>query len=208
MAPSEQNPIQDPQSEPGTFCPKNRLGLRSYSDLKAFEVAAAHRRQLELDANGINGAFNAGHLRKIHWCLFRDVFPWAGEYRQVNMSKVGGAHFGSPLHIASALDEALAELKKEHHLRGLDQAVFAPRAAFYLGEINAIHPFREGNGRTQREFIRQLALQAGHLLSWAGFGEEQNTAASILSHTRGDNSGLAVLIEAAITRAATLDGSA
>jgi cell filamentation protein len=79
---------------------------------------------------------------------------------------------------------------------------FAARAAFYLGEINAIHPFREGNGRAQLEFIRQLALHAGHPLSWSvvgtGFTQQQMISASIASHTRGDNSQLADIIEAAL----------
>jgi len=101
-------------------------------------------------------------------------------------------------HIGGALTEALAKLKVEGFLVGLSAHDFALSAGFYLGEINAIHPFREGNGRTQREFIRQLGWLAGHLLSWAGFTQEQMTDASIASHLRGDHSGLAAIIEAAL----------
>jgi cell filamentation protein len=115
----------------------------------------------------------------------------------VNISK-GRSNFGPAVHIASALAEALEKLSREKPLTGLAPSAFAARAAFYLGEIKAIHPFREGNGRTQREFIRQLALQANHPLSWAGFTQQQMTDASIASHTRGDNTGLAGIVEAAL----------
>jgi cell filamentation protein len=117
------------------------------------------------------------------------------------MSKVGGAPFAYPAYIVPALTELLNELKSDNHLHGLDAKSFSQRAAYYLGEINAIHPFREGNGRTQREFIRQLGQQAGHTLSWAGISQAENTVASIASHTRKDHRGLATIIEEAIGRA-------
>lgn len=183
---------------PGTFCPLNRFGVTDHARLQSFEAPLVHRRQLQLDTAGMRGTFDSGHLRKIHWFLFRDVFPWAGEFRVVNLAKVGGAPFAAPQFIASALDDLFAKLRAEQFLRGLGVGAFAERAAFFLGEINAVHPFREGNGRTQREFIRQLAAEAGHTISWAGFTQEQMTAASILSHMHGDNRELASIVKAAI----------
>jgi cell filamentation protein len=114
-----------------------------------------------------------------------------------DMAKVGGVRFGLPQFISSALTEVLAKLKVEHFLVGLDVDQFAARAGYYLGEINAIHPFREGNGRTQREFIRQLALRCGFVIDWTGISKDENTAASILSHLRGDASGLVRIVRAA-----------
>lgn len=106
------------------------------------------------------------------------------------------------MHIGSALTELSDKLAREKLLVGLDASAFVARAAFYLGEINAIHPFREGNGRIQRELIRQLALQAGHPVSWSvvgtGFTQRQMIDASILSHKRGDNTLLAAIIDAAL----------
>ncbi len=112
--------------------------------------------------------------------------------------------FAVPPFIASALEDLFRKLAAEHHLRNVQQGIFAQRAAFYLGEINAVHPFRGGNGRAQREFIRQLAGQAGHTISWAGFTQEQIIVASILSHTRGDTTELASIIGAAIVPAEQL----
>jgi len=159
------------------------------------------KRAAQLEHAGITGKFDSAHLRAIHRYLFQDVFPWAGDFRLVNLAK-GNSAFGPVMHIAAALDDALVKLSRENLLTGLPAPIFAQRAAFYLGEINAIHPFREGNGRTQREFIRQLALHAGHPLSWSvtgtGFTQQQMIDASILSHTRGDNTLLADIIVAAL----------
>ncbi len=146
----------------------------------------------------VAGRFDAAHLRGIHRYLFQDMFPWAGELRVVGLSKPGSAPFAAPPFIGSALDDLFRKLASESCLGNLQPGDFAQRASFYLGEINAVHPFREGNGRTQRELIRQLAAQAGYTISWAGFTQEQMVVASILSHTRGDNTELASIIRAAI----------
>ena len=78
---------------------------------------------------------------------------------------------------------------------GLDADEFSKRAGHYLGEINVLHPFREGNGRTQREFIGQLAQQAGHRIDWSGVSQASMTQASIEAYN-GDSSGMAGLIRA------------
>ncbi len=168
-----------------------------YAELQAVETIFTLKRLRELEAKVVKGAFDSAHLRAIHRYIFQDVFPWAGELRLVNIYK-GNTMFGPALHIQSSLAGVLTKLRSEHFLETLDRAGFASRAAYYLGEINAIHPFREGNGRAQREFIRQLALHAGYVISWAGFTQEAMIAASILSHTRGDSSMLASILRAAI----------
>ena len=188
---------RDPHSQAGNPCPKNFLGITDYSELQPIEAIFGFKRIEELAKRGATGTFDAAHLRAIHKYLFQDVFPWAGEFRIVNISK-GNSNFAPAKHIAGALADAFAKLHAERLLTGLVARDFSLRAAFYLGEINAIHPFREGNGRTQREFIRQLAVHAGHPLSWAGFGQQQMVDASIASHVRGDNAGLAAIIEAAL----------
>lgn len=189
--------VYDPHSERGHPCPKDLFGIADYAELQQFEAPLVAKRGGELEDRGITGKFDASHLKAIHTYLFQDVFPWAGEFRIVNISK-GNSNFGPAMHIAGALADAFAKLHAERLLTGLLARDFSLRAAFYLGEINAIHPFREGNGRTQREFIRQLAVHVGHPLSWAGFGQQQMVDASIASHVRGDNAGLAAIIEAAL----------
>ncbi len=188
----------DPHSQDGQPCPRNFFGLTNYSELQQREAPLSGSRAFELRMGPALGKFDTAHLRKIHWYLFQDVFPWAGELRVVGLAKVGGAPFANPQFIAPALENLLAELKAEKLLVASSREAFARRGAYYWGELNAIHPFREGNGRTQREFLRQLTKHAGHKLSWADLQQEENTAASILSHTRGDHSGLERLLLAGL----------
>ena len=75
---------------------------------------------------------------------------------------IGGKMFCQAEKLETSLDLLLHQLTKEQQLAGLKADQFAERAAFYLGELNTIHSFRDGNGRTQREFIRTLGLRAGH----------------------------------------------
>lgn len=91
-----------------------------------------------------------------------------------------------------------ADLDAEGHLRGLALDDLAPRLAHYLGEVNAAHPFREGNGRTQRAFFRQLARDAGWSFRWSTLTADENTAASGAS-LHGDNSMLESLLRNALT---------
>ena len=73
--------------------------------------------------------------------------------------------------------------------------MFSARAGYYMGEINAIHPFRDGNGRAQREFVRELAIKAGFLLDWSRVTREQMIAASVESFQTGGSSAMAEVIE-------------
>jgi len=196
----------DPHSQDGCACPRNFFSITDYTELHKWEETYTSKRLLQLRTKGMPGKFDLGHLRKIHWYLFQDVFPWAGELRVVGLAKAGGAPFAFPQFIASALTELLAELKSESLLVGMDRPAFALRGAYYWGELNAIHPFREGNGRTQREFLRQLAKHAGHTLSWAELQQEENTVASILSHTRRDHSGLERILLASLRIPAPKNG--
>ncbi len=105
------------------------------------------------------GKLDAAHLQAIHKSIFQDVYPWAGKFRTVDIARSGQFYFAFAAQIVPALEIMFGELRKEQHLGDLDTAQFCKRAAFYIGELNAIHPFCDGNRRTQCEFIRQLALR-------------------------------------------------
>ena len=102
--------------------------------------------------------------------------------------------FGLAAFLEPALQQTLAKLAAENYLIGLGADKFADRAAYFLGELNAAHPFREGNGRTQREFSRQLGLKTGHYIDWRATTPQQMTDASRLSHVSGDVSLFASLL--------------
>jgi cell filamentation protein len=145
----------------------------------------------------VAGRFNTAHLKAIHRRIFQDVYAWAGQFRTVNISK-GGHPFGVAGFVELALNDLLEKLSAENYLKALDPKVFSSRAGFFLGEINAAHPFREGNGRTQREFIRELGLHAGFVIDWSRINRDQMIAASRESFKTGDSSALAELISASM----------
>jgi cell filamentation protein len=178
----------DPYVYPGTTVLKNLRDIRDASQFSKFEAIATTRRTIELEHEPLHGNFDAGHVRAIHRYIFQDVFQSAGEFRTVNIFKSGDP-FAFHQHIGSCLDTLCSELKREGHLSGCDVERFATRGAHYFGEINAIHPFREGNGRTQREFIGELALRNGLTIDWSRVSREEMIEASRRS-LRIDNAGL------------------
>jgi cell filamentation protein, protein adenylyltransferase len=122
------------------------------------------------------------------------VYAWAGEFRTVNMAK-GNSFFARPEYIVPGLQKVLNELASGHFLRGIDLQGFCGRAAYYMAEINALHPFREGNGRAQREFLRELAVEAGYELALDSVTKEEIGAASIASFQEGSSAGFAALLK-------------
>ena len=106
--------------------------------------------------------FDAKHLRAVHGYIFQDVYSWAGRFRTVNLARSGQFYFALAGQIDSAVDELLVQLQKEKRLEGLAAESFSHRAGHYLGELNAIHPFRDGNGRATR--IRTRARTNERLL--------------------------------------------
>lgn len=173
---------------------RNKLGITDAHKLELHIARLSFVRVTELEDKPIVGHFDIRHLRLIHRHIFQDVFPWAGDFREVTTSRSGSFGFPPPQFILPSLEKLFGALKAEICLKGLDQDAFSLRAGHYLGEINAIHPFREGNGRTQREFIRTLALNAGYRLTWAGLTPEENNEASRISYATGNSSGLTDII--------------
>lgn len=183
----------DPYTYPGTDVLRNVLDIRDPGKLAAFEANATAARLIELDERPLVGRFDITHLKSIHQYIFQDVYRWSGELRSVNISK-GDHLFGAAAFIGPALEDVLRKLLEEGHLRALDARKFASRAGYYMSELNAIHPFRDGNGRTQREFIRELAVRAGFVIDWSRVTREQMTAASMQSFKTGDSSEMAALV--------------
>ena len=194
----ESVPGVDPHFDDLNGILRNVPGFTSQVKLDRFEAAEAAEALVRFHANPIKGDFDSAHLKEIHACIFKNIYPWAGEFRQVNLRRSDSYFFCVVQFMEKNLDNTFAKLAGEYHLKHLDADRFARRAGYYLGELNSIHPFREGNGRTQREFIRQLASKAGHRINWNRVTRDQMYEASIESHSKGANSALADLIALAI----------
>jgi len=152
--------VEDPYSYRGTACLKNKLGLRSPETLQAFELEMSTVRADEpLPA----GRFGPTHYCRIHWHLFQDVYRWAGRYRTIATSK-GGNLFCRPQFIEREMTRLFSRLSFSNFLPGSEREPFIRALAEFLADLNAIHPFREGNGRSQLAFLHLLALRAGHPL--------------------------------------------
>ena len=157
---------------PGTAVLKNKAGITDQEQLDEYEGDFTAIRLLELTQNPVEGSFDLTHLCKIHQYLFQDVYEWAGEVRSVDIIR-GESRFCNVRHIQSYSNTVFSAIATEKYLVNLEPKVFSNRLAHYLSEINAIHPFREGNGRVQRLFISQLAEHAGYSLDYSALDQAE-----------------------------------
>lgn len=178
---------------PDTKVLRNKADIRDQAALDAFEADATAVRLLELLANPVQGTFDLDHLCAIHAYLFQDIYDWAGKLRTVDISRAGSrfANFGL---IEDYLGKKLRGLAAEGYLRGLSPDRFIARLAHYMAEINAAHPFRDGNGRVQRVFCSQLAEQAGFFIDFDLVDRDEMYGVMVASFN-GDEQPLAALLE-------------
>jgi cell filamentation protein len=148
----------DPAYYPGTEVLRNLLDLNTAAELETFEVEAVGERSLQPPPEG---DFDPAHYQALHRHLFQDIYEWAGQYRTIRTAK-GGSVFCYPENIEQEMAKQFARLEQPVFLPGSELDTFIAATAEFLGELNAIHPFREGNGRTQLYFVRLLGLRAGH----------------------------------------------
>ena len=163
---------------PNSFVLKNKLNIKNQTELENAERAITSLKASQASLERIEGGFDFEHLKKIHKFLFGEIYDWAGSVRTVNISK--GSRFCSAEYIEPQINELFEKLKQEDYLRSCkSKKELGKRLAYYLGEINGIHPFREGNGRTQRMFIEHLAYNAGYSLDFMKISSEDMLEASV-----------------------------
>ena len=148
---------------PGTTVLQNIPGIRDAATLREYEYEQVIARSKDLQQHPIAGNFDLDHLKAIHKHLFQDVYEWAGQERTVNMSK-GSSVFIDKDQIQAHAEYFNRNLQKDNFLIGLPKHEFAGKLAQHNADWNELHPFREGNGRATREFIGQIASQAGYTL--------------------------------------------
>lgn len=175
----------------------NKLNIKDPDKLRIFERRLTMLRLAELMDHPLKGQFDFQHLKDIHAYIFQDLYDWAGKIRTVDIAK--GNMFCNAMFISEQADRIFAELKNEGYLVGQNEEVFVRRLAYYFSEINALHPFREGNGRSQREFIRSLALKNGYVIYFSKASENEMIRASQQSFLC-DYSGMEELIRRCIRK--------
>ncbi len=178
--------MDDPYLLPGTNVLRNLAGITDPGELVVVENRVTRARIVQLSNDPLRGTYDLARLQAIHRHIFQDIYDWAGQLRTVNISK-GNTPFAFASALVPAASELFTRLRNEKNLQGLGHAVFVSRAAHYLSEINALHPFREGNGRAQRAFLAQLARDAGWTIDWHPISEEQNIRASVEAFGGNEN---------------------
>ena len=176
---------------------KNKFGIKDGAKLDSVERELVQTRVLE---GAPSGAFDAAHVKAIHKHLFQDLYDWAGHYRAVEIGK-GGRWFHNHALIGKGMSDVERTLKAGNFGQGMDPDGYSAFAARVISDLNYVHPFREGNGRTQMEFLKQLTEGAGHRFQTGRIQRDAWILASQVSH-----SGTNDLLKAAITHAIDPDG--
>lgn len=158
----------------------NKLNIRDNKLLKTAEEEITLIKQMELLKNPIKGNFTKAHLMNIHKFIFEDIYPFAGKIRREQISKADTL-FYPPNLIDRELDKVFATIKEKNMLEETDREKVFDNLAYVMAELNIIHPFREGNGRSIREFIRIMAKRMGYDINWGNVDKDEILEASILS---------------------------
>lgn len=172
----------------------NLVGATTPMELERLETPFVEARLLELHERPVPQTFDLDHLKCLHERLFQDVYPWAGETRTVNMLRSGGPSFAGWEDLSSGVQDVAEWVKDRGFLRGLQPEAFSSDLAVVYNGLNAVHPFREGNGRTQRAWIADLSRAAGYQLDWSMVHGPRNDRISQLART-GDLGPLTQMLE-------------
>lgn len=162
---------------------KNKFNIKDQNSLKVAERELTSLRLAEIEVNQIKGVFDLQHLQDIHKYIFQDIYNWAGELRKVNISKVNVFCYSE--NIISYGKLLFQKIKEENYLMFLDENNIYERLSYYMSEINALHPFREGNGRAQRVFISSLGKTAGYEIDFNQVSNKEMIEISSSAFTKG-----------------------
>ena len=167
---------------------KNRLDIHDKEQLLAAEVRLAAIRLYQLQEQPVHADFDLNHLCCIHGHIFQDLYPWAGKIRTVNIAKTN--MFCLVQHIQTYAHTIFPSYYMDCIRVKDNPERFIHVFTSHYADLNALHPFRECNGRSQREFVRELCLKCGYILDLTHTSHEEMLTGSIMSFDQGDNSGL------------------
>ena len=174
----------DPYCYPGTSVLRNLKDLRTATQLRAYERALTAQRAEE---SMPTGRLSISHYYAIHHHIFQDIYSWAGKPRTVRITK-GTSTFCYPENIAREMTQLFAKLRKARFFSDLQRDEFSVNAAHFLAELNAIHPFRDGNGRVQLIFLTLIAANAGYPFKLVRLKRRSFVQAVILSFSGEERS--------------------
>lgn len=182
---------------------KNKKNIQDANLLYQAEFNYTLTRLIELQQHPINGSFDFNHLCKIHKYIFQDLYDWAGKIRTVD---IGKGNLFCPVQNIISYGNSVFDNYYSDCLENINnKEKFIQAFTRNYADVNALHPFREGNGRSQREFARELCLACGYFFDLSHTSHKEMLSASILSFNSGDNSLLLDIFANAITPISNLE---
>lgn len=177
---------------------RNLVGATDPKMLRDREDRRVEARALTMREHGIPATFDLDGIRDIHRHLFQDVYEWAGDIRTVTTGKAGLPFVGHD-DIEEAMGQVSGILAETDNLRAVREDMYPDVMARIYNAVNTVHPFREGNGRTQREFLTALARESGHVIDWSQIKGYVNDRASIEA-MKGDMSQMTGLMRGIVSK--------
>lgn len=174
----------------------NRFNCHDKDNLSKLEAIVSGYALLNLQLHPISGVFDFKHLKKIHHAIFKDIYDWAGKSRTVDIGK--GNLFCRVQFIDSYAKAVFENFYSDCHDAKDIKSNFIKVLAKYYSDMNALHPFREGNGRSQREFTRELCHKCGYMLDFTRTNHKEMLDSSIASFNNGDLTGFTAIFEKCI----------
>ena len=164
----------------GTNCLINKFNIQNEEQLAKIEASITLAKSAELERSFISYSFDFEHYKQIHRYLFEDLYDWAGKVRTVDISKKG-TNFISAENIEDVANACFDRLKSHNYFRNVDFEDFVENIVDFYCSTNMLHPFREGNGRTQRIFIAQLIRFCGYDINFSEIDTDELMVATIHS---------------------------
>jgi|AP95_1055475.scaffolds.fasta_scaffold89293_2 cell filamentation protein len=181
----EKNPYWSDHSDayqyPNSTVLKNIPDITDGAELEALELNASIARMPEALLHIKDKPIDLILWQNIHRILFEDVYEWAGKFRTVQMSK-GSTVFAYPQNIQAEGDRIFGELNAENDLQDIPENDLCERLAYYFSECNALHPFRDGNGRTQKLLFGEIVRRLEYRIAWKDLSTEEHINSVIEAH--------------------------
>lgn len=164
----------------GTSCLRNKLGIKDEKQLNEFEAAVTFAKSSNFISESVCSTFDVNHYKRIHQYLFEDIYEWAGHYRTVDISKKGTV-FAPYNQIEVLMSGCFKRLKDKDYFQNMEFENFIENLVDFYYVTNIIHPFREGNGRTQRVFLTQLVNLNNYEIDFSKINSDELMIATIHS---------------------------